>query len=310
VPADAPAKTHAPGGAHSGGPADARHPLGALGATLSMIKFQHTVFALPFALTGALLAGGGIPAARTIGWIVAAMVGARSAAMVWNRIADLEFDRRNPRTATRPLVTGALGLRFAWFFLAASLALFYLSAAMLNRLALILATPAAVVFLGYSYAKRFTWATHLALGAALGLAPMGAWVAVTGRLETAPLVLGAAVAVWVAGFDILYACQDIEFDRREGLHSVPARFGVPAGLVVARGLHMMTILLLLSLEALLPLGGFWLAGTALVAVLLAWEHRLVRPGDLSRIDQAFFTLNGIISFIVLAATIAEVSLGR
>jgi len=275
-----------------------------------MIKFQHTVFALPFALTGALLAARGMPPARTLGWIVAAMVGARSAAMVWNRIADLEFDRRNPRTSGRPLVTGELGLGFAWLFLVASLALFYLSAAMLNRLALILATPAAAVFLGYSHAKRFTWATHLALGAALGLAPLGAWVAVTGRLDTAPLLLGAAVAVWVAGFDILYACQDVEFDRREGLHSVPARFGVPAGLVVARALHSMTVLLLLALPALLPLGGFWLSGVALVATLLAWEHRLVRPGDLSRINQAFFTLNGIISFIVLAATIAEVAFAR
>jgi 4-hydroxybenzoate polyprenyltransferase len=275
-----------------------------------MIKFQHTVFALPFALTGAILAAGGLPPWRTIGWILAAMVGARSAAMVWNRIADLEFDRRNPRTAARPLVTGELGLPFAWFFLAASLALFYLSAAMLNRLALILATPAAVVILGYSYAKRCTWVTHLALGAALGIAPIGAWVAVAGRLDAAPLVLGAAVAVWVAGFDILYACQDVDFDRSAGLHAAPARFGVRAALVIARVLHVLTVLLLLALPALLPLGGPWLVGVAVVAALLAWEHRLVRADDLSRIDQAFFTVNGVVGFVILAAAVAETMLRR
>jgi len=291
-------------------PASARRPLGSLGATLSMIKFQHTIFALPFALTGAILAAGGRPSWRTIGWILGAMIGARSAAMVWNRIADLEFDRRNPRTAARPLVTGELGLPFAWIFLAASLALFYVSAAMLNRLALILATPAAVVILGYSCAKRFTWATHLALGAALGIAPIGAWVAVTGRLGMAPLVLGAAVTVWVAGFDILYACQDVDFDRRAGLHAVPARFGVPAALVIARLLHVLTVLLLLALPAFLPLGGPWLAGVAVVATLLAWEHRLVRAHDLSRIDQAFFNVNGVVGFVVLAAAVADLALRR
>jgi len=291
-------------------PAAARRPLGALGATLSMIKFQHTVFALPFAFTAAILAAGGLPPWRTIGWILGAMVGARNAAMVWNRIADLEFDRRNPRTAARPLVTGELGLPFARVFLVASLTLFYVSAAMLNRLALILATPAAVVILGYSYAKRFTWATHLALGAALGIAPIGAWVAVTGRLGPAPLLLGAAVTAWVAGFDILYACQDVDFDRRAGLHSIPARFGIPAALVIARLLHLSTVLLLLVLPAVLPLGAPWLAGVALVACLLAWEHRLVRADDLSRIDQAFFTVNGFVGFVVLAAAVAETALRR
>jgi 4-hydroxybenzoate polyprenyltransferase len=290
--------------------AAARHPFGPLGATLSMIKFQHTVFALPFAFTGALLAAGGPPGWRTIGGILGAMVGARSAAMVWNRIADLDFDRRNPRTAARPLVTGALGLRFAWVFLAASLALFYLSAAMLNRLALLLATPAAIVILGYSYAKRFTWATHLALGAALGIAPVGAWVAVTGRLAAAPFVLAAAVMTWVAGFDMLYACQDVAFDRREGLQSVPARFGVPAALRIARALHVATVLVLLALPAILPLGLPWIAGTALVGALLAWEHRLVHADDLSRIDQAFFTVNGFVGFVVLAAAAVETALAR
>jgi 4-hydroxybenzoate polyprenyltransferase len=275
-----------------------------------MIKFQHTLFALPFAFTGAILAAGGLPPWRTTGWILAAMVGARSAAMVWNRITDLEFDRRNPRTAARPLVTGELGLPFAWLFLAASLALFYTSAAMLNRLALLLATPAAVIILGYSYAKRFTWATHLALGVSLGIAPIGAWVAVTGGLGAAPLVLGAAVAAWVAGFDILYSCQDVDFDRREGLRSVPARFGIPAALAIARALHILTVVLLLAMPLVTPLGGPWLAGVAVVAALLAWEHRLVRADDLSRINQAFFTVNGVVGFVVLAAAVAETALRR
>jgi 4-hydroxybenzoate polyprenyltransferase len=291
-------------------PAATRRPLGSLGATLSMIKFQHTVFALPFAFTGAILAAGGLPPWRTIGWILGAMIGARSAAMVWNRIADLEFDRRNPRTAARPLVTGELSLPFAWLFLVASLMLFYLSAAMLNRLALILATPAAAIILMYSYAKRVTWATHLALGLSLGIAPIGAWVAVTGRLEAAPLVLGAAVAAWVAGFDILYSCQDVDFDRREGLHSVPARFGVPAALAIARALHVLTVALLLAMPLVTPLGAPWLAGVAVVGFLLAWEHRLVRADDLSRINQAFFTVNGVVGFVVLAAAVADLALRR
>ena len=288
-------------------PPVARRPFGAFGATLSMIKFQHTVFALPFALTGAILASGGAPAWSTLGWILGAMVGARSAAMVFNRIVDRDIDRRNPRTAARPLATGELGLPFAWVFLAASLLLFYLSAAMLNRLALLLATPTIVVLLSYSLAKRFTWLTHLHLGASLGIAPIGAWIAVSGRLDGAPVLLGAGVACWVAGFDILYACQDAEFDRRAGLHAVPARFGVARALVVARALHLAAVTLWLLLGALLPLGWFWYGGVIAAALLLAWEHRLVRADDLSRIDQAFFTINGVISFLILGATIADVA---
>jgi len=288
--------------------ATAHHPFGALGATLSMIKFQHTIFALPFAFTGAILAAGGAPTARQIGWILGAMVGARSAAMVWNRIADLEFDRRNPRTRGRPLVTGEIGMPFVWLFLAASLALFYVSAAMLNRLALLLATPAALVILSYSYAKRFTWLTHLHLGASLAFAPIGAWVAVRGRLEVAPVVLGAAVLCWVAGFDIIYSCQDIDFDRRAGLRSIPQRFGVAAALRIAAALHVLTVALLLVLPAMAPLGVFYLCGVAVTAVLLVYEHHLVRPDDLSRVDQAFFTVNGMISFLILVVTIADLAL--
>src|SRR5262245_2915368 len=220
-----------------------RRFLGPLGSTPSLVKSHHTLFALPLASSAAILAAGGWPLPEQIGWILGAMVGARSAAMVWNRIADLEFDRRNPRTASRALVTGELGLPFAWAFLVLSLALFYASAAMLNRLALELATPAALLFLSYSYAKRVTWLTHLHLGASLGLAPIGAWVGVTGRIDAAPLLLGAAVATWVAGFDILYACQDIEFDRRAGLRSIPARFGLEAALRVSARLHVVTVAL-------------------------------------------------------------------
>jgi 4-hydroxybenzoate polyprenyltransferase len=283
-----------------------------LRATLAMIKFQHTLFALPFAFTGAALAAGGLPTARQIGWIIGAMVGARSAAMVWNRIADLRFDRLNPRTASRPLVTGELGLPFAWGFLVASVALFYASAAMLNRLSLLLATPALALILFYSHAKRFTWTTHLFLGASLGLAPLGAWVAVRGTIETAPLLLGTllgtAVALWVAGFDIIYSCQDVEFDRREGLHSVPVRFGVGAALRISSLLHVGTIALLMALPFLLPLGTAYLSGVIGMAALLWYEHRLVRPDDLSRVNQAFFTVNGCVSFLILLTTALDLLL--
>ncbi|HKQ97212.1 MAG TPA: UbiA-like polyprenyltransferase [Candidatus Polarisedimenticolia bacterium] len=284
-----------------------RRPFGALGATLSMIKFQHTVFALPFALSAALLAAGGMPPWPTLGWILGAMVGARSAAMVFNRIVDRELDRMNPRTATRPLVTGELGLPFAWAFLAASLALFFLSAAMLNRLALLLATPVIVVLLSYSFAKRVTWLAHLHLGASLGLAPLGAWVAVTGRIEAAPLLLGAGVMLWVGGFDVLYACQDADFDRGAGLHAIPARFGIPRALVIARALHFLAVVAWFGFGAVLALGYFWYVGVSVAALLLAWEHTLVRADDLRRVNQAFFTMNGVISFLILAATIGEVA---
>jgi len=270
-----------------------------------MIKFQHTLLALPFAFTGAILAAGGPPTARQLGWILGAMVGARSAAMVFNRIADLDFDRRNPRTATRPLVTGELSLPFAWGALGAGIALFFLSAAMLNRLALALAAPALLVVLSYSFAKRVTWLTHLHLGASLGLAPVGAWVAVRGSLGSAPLILAAAVMLWVAGFDVIYSCQDVEFDRGEGLHSIPRRFGIARALALSSVLHGLTIALLLLLPLRLPLGRIYLAGVAVTAALLVYEHRLVRPGDLGRVNQAFFTVNGCVSFLILAATAVD-----
>ena len=283
-------------------------PLRALAVTLSMIKFQHTLFALPFALTGAFLAAGSAPSWRQLGWILGAMVGARSAAMVMNRIADREFDRKNPRTATRPLVTGELGVSSAWAFLGASSVLFLVSAAMLNRLALLLAAPALALVLSYSYAKRVTWLTHLHLGASLGLAPLGAWIGVRGAIDAPPLILAAAVTLWVAGFDVIYSCQDVEIDRREGLHSIPRRFGIAGALRISAGLHMATVGLLLSLPRFLSLGSFYLTGVASVAALLWYEHRLVRPDDLSRVNQAFFTINAWVSFLILVTTALDVLL--
>ena len=289
------------------GRAPAARGLRAVAAVLSMIKFQHTLFALPFAFTGAFLAAGGLPSARQIGWILGAMVGARSAAMVFNRIADLDFDRRNPRTATRPLVTGELSLPFARVALGLSVALFLVSAAMLNRLALALAPPAILIVLSYSYTKRLTWLTHLHLGASLGLAPLGAWIAVRGSAGAAPLVLAAAVASWVAGFDVIYSCQDIEFDRHEGLHSAPGRFGIARALNLSSGLHLLTVALLLCVPLVLPLGWIYFAGVAATAALLVYEHRLVRPDDFSRVNQAFFTVNGCVSFLIFAATAIDLA---
>jgi 4-hydroxybenzoate polyprenyltransferase len=276
--------------------------------TLSMIKFQHTLFALPFAFVGAILAADGLPAFRQLGWILGAMVGARSAAMIFNRIADLDFDRRNPRTVSRPLVTGELGIGFAWTALGASLGLFFLSAFMLNPLTRILSVPALALILSYSYAKRLSWLTHLHLGMSLGLAPLGGWIAVRGTVDPAPLVLAAAVTLWVAGFDIIYACQDVEFDKREGLHSAPRRFGTARALALSSGMHLLTVFLLLTLPLFAPVGWPYLAGIVGTALLLLHEHRLVRPDDLSRVNQAFFTINGCVSFLILAATAFDLAL--
>lgn len=291
------------------GPGSPLRGMRALAATLSMIKFQHTLFALPFAFTGALLAAGGLPSWRRIGWILGAMVGARSAAMVFNRLIDLDFDRRNPRTRSRPLVTGELGVGFAWFFLMASVALFLLSAAMLNRLALMLAIPALALILTYSLTKRLSWLTHLHLGASLALAPLGAWIAVRGSIDTLPLLLALGVALWVAGFDMIYSCQDIEFDRRERLRSAPARFGIAGALRLSKALHIGAAILFLSLPLSSSLGGWYLAGATGTAALLWYEHRLVRPDDLSRVNQAFFTINGYVSFLILAGTAVDLALG-
>jgi len=272
---------------------------------LEMIKFEHSVFALPFALTGALLAArygvapGGWPSARQIGWIIVAMVGARSAAMTMNRIADLQYDRLNPRTAARPLVTGALTLRFAWLFTLLAAALLVVAAWQLNPLALELSPVALAALFFYSYTKRFTTWSHLVLGCCLGMSPAAAWIAIAGRLDWRMLILCAAVTLWVAGFDVLYACQDIEFDRTAGLYSIPKKFGIARGLWIARAMHVVMVGLLAWLAASFALPWLAWAGIAVVAALLGYEHSLVRANDLSRINAAFFTVNGYISLLFL-----------
>jgi 4-hydroxybenzoate polyprenyltransferase len=269
---------------------------------LEMIKFEHSLFALPFALVGALLAaraGGGLPAWRQILWIVVAMVGARSAAMTMNRIADLEYDRRNPRTANRALPAGQLSLGFAWTFTIAAAAVLVLAAWQLNPLALKLSPVALALLFFYSYTKRFTAWSHFVLGFCLGISPAAAWIAIRGSLDPRILILSAAVTLWVGGFDVLYSCQDVEFDRAAGLHSIPKKFGVARALSIARALHAAMIALLIWLAASFDLAWPAWAGIAIVAALLAYEHSLVKPNDLSKINAAFFTVNGYISLLFL-----------
>jgi len=270
---------------------------------LEMIKFEHSVFALPFALTGALLAARSVrhgwPTLRQVLWIVVAMVAARSAAMTMNRIADLRFDRQNPRTSQRALATGALSLQFAWIFTLVAVALFFVAAWQLNLLALKLAPVALAILFFYSFTKRFTNWSHLFLGFALGVSPAAAWIAVTGSLDFRMLILCAAVTLWVGGFDVLYACQDLEYDRRAGLFSVPKRFGIARALWIARGMHIGVIVLLAWLAASFRLPWPAWAGIVVVAGLLGYEHSLVKPNDLSKLDAAFFAVNGYISLLFL-----------
>jgi 4-hydroxybenzoate polyprenyltransferase len=270
-----------------------------------MIKLSHSVFALPFALASAILASAGSGLApRTLFWIVVAMVGARSAAMGFNRLADQAIDARNPRTAGRELPRGLLSRAEVWAFVALSAATLVLAAAMLNPLCLKLSPIALLIVLGYSFTKRFTALSHIVLGLSLAIAPVGAWVAVRGQFDLPPVVLGLAVLLWVAGFDTIYACQDAGFDRESGLHSLPARLGIRRALMLARVFHVMAVSLLLALPALVPLHPLYLGGVVLVAILLGYEHSLVRHDDLSRIDAAFFTVNGWISVAYLVCVFA------
>ena len=272
---------------------------GRIRTVLEMIKFEHSIFALPFALTGALLAARftshGWPTWRQILWIVVAMVSARSAAMTINRIADLRYDKENPRTKMRALATGALSIGFAWIFTIVAVAVFVIAAWQLNPLALKLSPVALAILFFYSFTKRFTNFSHLFLGFALGVSPAAAWIAVTGHLDLRMLILCAAVTLWVAGFDVLYACQDVAFDRSAGLFSIPKRFGVATSLWIARAMHVGVIALLAWLAASFALPWPAWIGIAVVAALLAYEHSLVKPNDLSKLDAAFFTLNGYIS---------------
>ncbi len=266
-----------------------------------MIKIEHTLFALPFAFLGAVLAARGLPSPWQILWIVVAMVGARSAAMAFNRIADRSFDARNPRTASRALPAGLLSVGFVWAFTIAAAALFVVAAAMLNRLTLILAPVALACVLLYSFTKRWTQFSHLVLGACLSIAPTGAWIAVRGEIGSpVPLLLSLVVLLWTAGFDVLYACQDYDFDRSEGLRSMPARVGIARALWIARALHAAAFLALVWLFLITGLGPVALIGVVATAALLVYQHRLVRTDDLSRLNAAFFTTNAFVSVILLA----------
>jgi 4-hydroxybenzoate polyprenyltransferase len=270
---------------------------------LEMIKFEHSVFALPFALTGALLAARasrhGWPTLWQFAWIVVAMVAARSAAMTINRIVDLRYDRENPRTNKRALATGDLSVSFAWVFTLVAVCLFLVAAWQLNRLALELAPVALAILFFYSFTKRFTNWSHLFLGFALGISPAAAWIAVTGGLDLRILILCAAVTLWVGGFDVLYACQDVDYDRNAGLFSIPKQFGIARALLIARAMHVGVVVLLVLLAASFALPWPAWVGIAVVAALLGYEHSLVRADDLSKLDAAFFAVNGYISLLFL-----------
>ena len=266
-----------------------------LRVTLEMIKWEHSVFVLPFALCGAMLAANGIPGGHALAWIIVAMVSARSAAMAFNRVADASIDAANPRTQARALPAGTLTHGFVAAFVIVSCAIFLLAASQLNRLTLLLAPVALGVVLLYSYTKRFTRWSHLVLGLAMGIAPSAAWIAVRGSLDPRILLLTAAVTFWGAGFDVLYACQDYDFDRSSGLHSIPRHFGIGRSLWIARGFHLAMLLLLVSVVAVFGLGKLAIAGVAVVALLLLYEHSLVSADDLSKLNAAFFTMNGVIS---------------
>ena len=277
---------------------------------MEMIKWEHSVFALPFALTGAMLAAGGWPSPRVLCWIVICMVSARTAAMAFNRLVDAELDTANPRTAMRALPAGALSKQFVIGFVAISAAIFVISAAMLNRLTLELAPVALSVVLAYSYMKRVTRWSHMILGLALGIAPSAAWIAVRGSLDPRIVVLTAAVLLWVGGFDILYACQDYEHDSRVGLNSVPQAFGVETAFWIARFMHAAMIGFLLWLDEIFGLGRIALTGVGLVATLLVYEHAIISPRDLRRMNASFFTTNGFVSVLFFLFTAADTLLRR
>ena len=277
---------------------------------LEAIKFEHTIFALPFAYLGMVLAARGWPTLHQFVWITVAMTSARTLAMAVNRVADLEYDARNPRTASRPLVRGELTPRQVWAAAAISLVIFFVAAWQLNPFVLKLAPLAVLALVGYSYTKRFTWLTHWWLGMTDGAAAAGAWAAVKASLShPTPWLLWAAVTFWIAGFDLIYACQDVDFDREAGLYSVPARFGIPVALRLAQLSHVITLLSLAGVGLVEGLGWPYWLGLVVVAGLLGYEHSLVKPYDLSKVNVAFFTVNGYISVIAFLATFAAIFVG-
>ncbi|MDX1931115.1 MAG: UbiA-like polyprenyltransferase [Capsulimonadales bacterium] len=275
---------------------------------LEMIKFEHTLFALPFAFMGAVLAQGGIPPLRTCLWVLVAMVGARSAAMAFNRLVDRHFDAANPRTATRALPAGSISVRFVVGFIVLASLLLILAAWNLNRMAFLLSPVALAIVFFYSFTKRFTAWSHAFLGLALAVAPVGAWIAVAGSLSLPPLLLGAAVLCWLIGFDTIYALQDVDFDRKVGLYSLPARFGPAVALKLARWFHVGMIGFLLALGFTVPLGIWYFTGVALAASLIATEHAIISPTDLRRLNMAFFQLNSIVSFGLFLFTLLDLLL--
>jgi 4-hydroxybenzoate polyprenyltransferase len=280
---------------------------------LDMIRFEHTVFALPFAYLGMVLAAGGWPGWDKFGWITVAMAAARTAGMSLNRLIDRHIDGRNPRTSRRPIQTGQISLQATAVGASVSLLVLALAAWQLNPMALLLFPGALFFLVVYPYTKRFTWLSHFWLGFTDGLAPAGAWVAITGtfwRLEDVPAwLLLAALTVWIGGFDLIYACQDVDFDRREGLHSFPARFGIAAALRLAQICHALTVLLLAAVGAWFQLGWLYWLGLAAIGALFVWEHSLVKPHDLSRLNLAFFNVNGYISLTIFVATVLAVWAG-
>ena len=279
--------------------------LGKIGTTLEMIKWEHSIFALPFALTAMLLAAQGLPGWRTVGWIIVAMIAARSAAMAFNRWADADLDAVNPRTRNRAIPAGMLSRTFVLGFTFVAVAVFLIAAGELNRLTLELAPVVLVVLLGYSYLKRFTQWSHLGLGLALGLAPSAAWIAVRGSLDPRIIVLTVAVTLWAGGFDVLYACQDYEHDRSAGLHSLPQAMGLRVAFATARLMHLAMLALLVWFGMLFHFRAIGWAGIGAVGLLLAYEHSLVSPRDLRRMNAAFFTMNGVIAMVFLVFVSAD-----
>ncbi|MDR3740647.1 MAG: UbiA-like polyprenyltransferase [Terracidiphilus sp.] len=278
--------------------------------TLEMIKWEHSIFALPFALTATLLAAGGLPRLATLGWILVAMVSARSCAMAFNRWADADLDATNPRTKTRAIPAGLLSRQFVLGFTIIMGLVFVLASVELNRLTLYLSPVVLLVLLSYSYMKRMTRWSHLVLGLALGLAPSAAWIAVRGSLDARILVLTAAVTLWVGGFDVLYACQDFEHDRTEGLYSLPAAIGIPAAFWTARLMHLVMLGLLMWFAQLFHFGVAGWLGVGAAALLLGYEHSIVSPGDLRRLNAAFFTMNGVIAMVFLCFVATDLWLRR
>jgi 4-hydroxybenzoate polyprenyltransferase len=273
--------------------------------TLEMIKWEHSIFALPFALTAAILAANGLPAGRVVLWILIAMIAARSCAMAFNRWADAELDAANPRTRTRAIPSGLLSPQFVFGFTCVAALIFVLAAAQLNPLTMYLSPIVLMVLLGYSYLKRVTRWSHLGLGIALGLAPPAAWIAVRGTIDWRILVLSAAVTLWASGFDVLYACQDCDHDRSAGLHSLPQAVGIPGAFFAARAMHLAMLLLLVWFGILFGFGMIGWVGISAVGLLLAYEHSLVSPRDLRRLNAAFFTMNGVIATVFLIFVAAD-----